>query len=287
MRISLEIDAPEAVVLADPVELQQVFMNLATNGYLALEDGAGDLTFGLEVRAGEAVVEVRDTGVGMTEDTLARALDPFFTTRGTEGGTGLGLSSVHGIVRSLGGSLEIQSAPGEGTSVVARLPLASTTPPPSPGPSGGELRSEPLDRPPTGKGQGRALRSSAHLLLVDDDPAVLRVTARILDRRGYQVTTAEGARAAVELLAEEGVRFDLLLTDQTMPEFTGLEVIRRCREAGRNLPVVLMSGYLPDDVRGEADRFGATLLPKPFDRGELIRSVEDALAAGQESSSGD
>ncbi len=280
VRIRLEIEAPEAVVQADAVELQQVFMNLATNGYLALEDRTGEISFHLRTVNGEGVVEVRDNGVGMTQDTLARALDPFFTTRGPEEGTGLGLSTVHGIVRSLGGALEIRSAPGEGTSVEVRLPLALSGASATPGESrASDARSRPQVGSRGREAEGDGPPVSTHLLLVDDDPAVLRVTARILDRRGYQVTMAEGANDALELLVGKSVPFDLLLTDHTMPERTGLELIRLCREAGLDLPALLMSGYLTDDLKGEAARIGATLLAKPFDRGELIRSVEEALAA--------
>ncbi len=274
IRLERVIDAPEAEVLADPAELHQVVMNLGTNAYLAMEDTVGTLTLGLRSEGGEAILSVRDTGIGMDAETLARSMDPFFTTRGPDEGTGLGLSTVHGIVKGLGGRVSLSSEPGGGTTAEVRLPLLPTTATaPDPDPSPVESPVRPGDAPSDEPG-----RAKRRILLVDDDSSVRSVTARLLERMGFEiVSVAESERALLSLIRDEGPPFDLLLTDQTMPQLSGLELIRRSRAEGSEVPALLMSGFLSEAMIDEARALGTRVLAKPFVREELQRAVGLAL----------
>ena len=308
IRVVRAVEDPDATVMADPAELHQVLMNLGTTAYLAMEDIVGTLTLGARREADEVVLTVQDTGVGMDPETLSRALDPFFTTRGPEEGTGLGLSSVHGIVKGLGGRLSLESSPGEGTRVEVRLPAwvppegslrpaagatsaagastprapfgASPASPSSRGIAPAGVPDGPAEAPATSASAPDATTPRTHVLLVDDDSSVRSVTTRLLDRMGFEVTSfPEAERALDRLVGSGGSAFHLLVTDQTMPGLSGLELIRGAREAGCDLPVVLMSGFLNEAMIEEAGTLQALVLAKPFQRQELQRAVEQALSA--------
>ncbi len=242
-------------ILADAAYLDSALLNLALNARDAMPAG-GTLLIEAQALDGEVAVSVSDTGEGMPPEVLARACDPFFSTKGAKG-SGLGLSMVQGFAQQSGGDMRIESSPGHGTRIELRLPRTT-----APG-------------RPTAARQIGPIGGSGRILLVDDQPDVSRVTALFLRRAGYQVTTAFSADEALkELDASEP--FDALVTDFAMPGTNGAELVRQARLAFPSLPTLLTSGYaavrgadgIPDDVE---------VLLKPFGRHELLEKVKMLL----------
>ncbi|MCU0617544.1 MAG: response regulator [Gemmatimonadaceae bacterium] len=263
------------IVQAEPGELQQVLLNLATNAVHAMPAG-GVLTLRVtrlaiathSARAAlanafpaashVAWLEVEDTGAGMSPDTLARAFDPFFSTKGPRGGTGLGLAMVHGTVTALGGLILPDSAPGRGTRMSIALPLCHATP-------------QPLDAPTMLPAVARRRR----VVLIDDDPAVLAATARLLERSDCDVVRFQDARAALATLEESSDAWDCVITDLTMPTMSGLELADAIHARHPALPIVLMTGYLEDDAAARFARPSLRLvLSKPFTSADLQRALD-------------
>jgi len=254
-------------VRADRGQLEQVVMNLIVNASDAMP-GGGQLT--VETAASPAasaaptwvVLSVRDTGCGMDEATRARVFEPFFTTKDIGKGTGLGLSSVYGIVTDWGGHVELDTAPGRGTTFRVRLPRVE---PERPGPQSAE------DAPPAG---------SETVLVVEDEGAVRRLACTFLRTGGYQVLEASYPGEALEMIARSPGRIDLLVTDVVMPQMSGPRLAERYRAERPGGKVLLMSGYV--DPRAVADTEFAEiheLLRKPFARGELLAKVRQVLDA--------
>ncbi|CAH2603984.1 Histidine kinase [Rhodovastum atsumiense] len=260
---------------ADASQLQDALLNLAINARDAMPQG-GRLDIAatnarldaLAARAAElapgdyVALSVADTGSGMAPEVLERAMEPFFTTKPPGAGTGLGLSMIYGFVRQSGGQLELASAPGQGTTVRLLLPraaagvtaLASTA----------EGQAMP---PPSGRG---------HILLVDDNAALRQVLTRQLTALGYQVHPAGSGMAALAVL-RGGARFDLLFTDEVMPEgMSGSALAAVAREIQPGLKVLFTSGFL-HLAEGLADRH--PVLPKPYRLADLAAKLRDAMAA--------
>jgi PAS domain S-box-containing protein len=261
-----------------PGQLHQAITNLCTNSIQALRRGGGSLEVSVEtlsidsvfaakhgMRMGTAVrVRVRDDGPGMTAETLERAFEPFFTTKAIGEGTGLGLSTVHAIVARHGGAVVANTRFGEGATFDVYLPAEKpSTPPP--------------ERPPTQE-SASAERPAKHILCVDDEPSVLRALTLAFEAAGYRVTATRSSMDALAKLRADPKAFDVLVTDQTMPELTGLDLASRVYKLRRDLPVVLISGY--------ADLSGPRRAPsvrchvqKPALIEELVDAVERALAS--------
>jgi two-component system cell cycle sensor histidine kinase/response regulator CckA len=273
-----ELDPALARVTADPGQVEQMLMNLAVNARDAMP-GGGRLTIataGVELGAEEARrypyrvqpgayvrLTVSDTGTGMDEATLARIFEPFFTTKEKGRGTGLGLSTVYGIVKQSGGYVWADSRPGRGSTFTVYLPAtAAQVEPAAPRLAGGE------------HAPGRA-----SVLLVEDEDAVRSLVRRILDRAGYRVVEASGPAQARTLFEEGGRRFDLLLTDVVMPGGSGRDLARDLAAARPGLAVLFMSGYTDDALfeQGMAAT-GGSLIEKPFDPEVLIRRVGEAVS---------
>ena len=245
-------------VMADRAQLELALINLVVNARDAMPAG-GDIV----LEAGTCklaedprpfvCLSVTDEGEGMDEATLARAVEPFFTTKGIGKGTGLGLSMVQGMVEQCGGKLVLTSAAGEGTRAQLWLPASDSAACQAPGPA--TLRAS------------RPLR----ILAVDDDPIVLLNTATMLADMGHHVLQAESGAAALALLADHEV--DLLLTDYAMPRMTGGELAERALEFNHDLRVIVVSGYadLPEGKSLETPR-----LSKPFTDTELAEAIADA-----------
>jgi CheY-like chemotaxis protein len=245
--------------------MHQVLMNLATNAAHAMKHRGGTLVIRLLEAPEQSAVKlvVEDTGDGMTEATLERVYEPFFTTKGPGEGTGLGLAMVHGIVTSLEGQIEITSAPGAGTTVSVVLPLdripSTSFANADPGLLMGETRQE-------------------RVLLVDDEVSVLRIAQAVLIRLGYHVTSIDDPARALELLRTEEGGFDLLITDHSMPRMTGLELVRATRELKPDLPIIVATGYLEggleEDLASEGIRH---ILQKPYGTRDLAHIVDAVL----------
>jgi signal transduction histidine kinase len=245
--IELDLDPALGAVEADEGQLGQVLLNLAVNARDAM-NGSGTLRVATRTAGDTVELEVSDTGVGMDDETQARIFEPFYTTKPVGEGTGLGLSTVYGIVAQSGGRIDVRSALGLGTTFRLQFPVA-------------ERSDEAVDEVQPAPAPGGRER----VLVVDDEEVVRNLLAQLLADLGYDVTTAESPRDALG----RHEPFDLLLTDVVMPKMDGTELARRLAAPA----TVFMSGYDQEALV----RSGMPFLQKPFNRDDLARAVRDAL----------
>jgi CheY-like chemotaxis protein len=263
IRIETRLDAPLPYARADSNQLEMAILNLAVNARDAMPNG-GILTLSASpetVAAGSAAglapgryvrLAVADTGIGMDEAILARAVEPFFSTKGVGHGTGLGLSMVHGLAAQLGGALTLDSRVGEGTVAALWLPVSDEVPAPAPMPGGGAAA---------------ARATAGTVLLVDDEPLVRASTADMLAELGYAVVEAESSHEALALIDGRGV--DLVITDHLMPGLSGTDLARILAAERPGLPVLIVSGYADlDGLPSDLPR-----LTKPFRQSDLAACV--------------
>jgi CheY-like chemotaxis protein len=228
-----------------------VLMNLGGNAGHAMRTAGGVLTIAVRSerstepppRAGVRIV-VADTGTGMDRDTLDRVFEPFFTTKSAGEGTGLGLAMVHGIVTGHGGTIDVVSEPGLGTTFSIWLPTAALDTPASP------VRGIPTAAPANPR---------ASILVVDDEPELVGLVCRQLSRLGYTADGCGGPLEALTALADARRRYDLVMTDLAMPKMSGIELAERIRRDHATLPIVLCSGRVTDEDRDRAWRVGVAV----------------------------
>lgn len=282
--LNVQIDAPVHVA-AEASELQQVLLNLVNNAAQAMPNGgvvqlrvdeaAPDRLAGtpLDGMPRIARLTVIDTGVGMDRATLARIFEPFYTTKGPQRGSGLGLSTVHATITALGGVVRAHSTPGRGTRMEVLLPAL---PAPDERAAHGVVSSF-LEA----TGVGRDHRAVPRLVfVVDDEPAVLRGTARLLERSGFDVR-AFGSPTDVEP-ALVAARPALVLTDLAMPDLNGWQVAATVDRMAPGVPVIVMTGHMDTHVEDLRQHAGVSaLLPKPFTSAELDRVVRQHLRQGE------
>jgi two-component system, cell cycle sensor histidine kinase and response regulator CckA len=252
-QVELVVELGEEVlpVRADRGQLEQVVMNLAVNARDAMPDG-GRLTIATQSRYGSVELAVRDSGVGMAAEVRSHLFEPFFTTKEPGKGTGLGLATVYGIVEQSGGTIEVKSAPGRGSTFTIVLPAIAET-----------LRApEPAPVPP--------LASAGRVLLVEDEDLVRALVREVLERGGYDVLEAADAGEAIEL-AHSADDIDLLVTDLVLPGMSGSVLAERVARERPALRVLYTSGYV--DVSQDA----ADVLEKPFTPEDLLRKVGELL----------
>jgi PAS domain S-box-containing protein len=272
IELAFDLDPAAGTALIDPAQLQVVLVNLAVNARDAMPEG-GRLTVRsgrrsverdaeaprLLLKGGEyAFITVSDTGAGMSEDVARRIFEPFFTTKARGEGTGLGLSTVYGILHDLGGGIDVESEEGSGTTFRVYLPLTSR-----------DASARPNRRTPQAAVDGPVV------LVVDDQPQVLDLTARALRKLGYRVHPAAGKDAALALVERLDLRPDVLVSDVVMPGGSGPELAAALdARLGRHVPTLFISGYPGDAVerRGLLPE-GASWLPKPFDVATLQARV--------------
>jgi signal transduction histidine kinase/CheY-like chemotaxis protein len=258
--------------LADPTQIELVVLNLVINARDAM-NGDGSVTITTanakvgppekpeEPPAGDYVmIAVSDTGTGMTKEVLAKALEPFFTTKEIGKGSGLGLSQVLGFAKQSGGGMRIETRVGEGTSVKVYLPRAS--------------RDSIFEVPAAAAGLTRGKRIGAIILLVDDDSAVCEVTAAILEDFGYVLLKVGSGGAALDLL-ERHSNIDLILIDFAMPGMSGAEVARQVQSKYPALPILFVTGYADKIALGDVG--DERIIQKPFIGEELAEKVNAAL----------
>jgi len=215
-----------------------------------------------------ALVTVTDDGEGMAPETITRAFEPFFTTKPDGQGTGLGLATVYGIVTRLGGSVRIYSDLGRGTAVRVYLPVTAEQSETEPRDS-----AQPSVAVPAGTGEV--------VLVSEDDDQIRAIAGRILTENGYSVVLVDRGAAALELLADESNRCDLLLSDVVMPHMSGRELAEHVAQVRPALPVLFMSGYAERLLApGMVSRPGIDLLEKPFTQAALLAAVASALRPG-------
>jgi PAS domain S-box-containing protein len=263
-------------VRADPAQIEQVIMNLVVNARDAMPQG-GRLTIEtanveldaiyardhVTVRPGSYVMlAVSDTGIGMNQETQSHIFEPFFTTKGSGHGTGLGLSTVYGIVKQSGGYIWVYSEPGQGTSFKVYLPAVD---------SPIETKSSQPEAPAASKG-------TESILLVEDEEAVRELARMVLAKQGYAVIVAENPSHAEELAAKHGSDIRLLLTDVVMPGMSGHDLARRISARNPKIRVLYMSGYTDNVIAsgGVLER-GVSFLQKPFTPRALAAKVREVL----------
>ncbi len=275
IRVEIEVDPDATFVVSDLNQLELALLNLAVNARDAM-NGSGTLTIRAKrasdvdrsLPAGDYVnLSVSDTGSGMTEEVRARAVEPFFTTKPTGQGTGLGLSQVYGVVRESGGTLLIDSEPGRGTTISLILKRAS------------EITASPMTRPgkplPARAETATHENASVRVLVVDDDRLVRRFMSESLRALGFQVTDCADGQSGIDALRSNA--FDLLIVDFAMPGMNGAEVARVARGLHPKLKILIVSGYA-DSLALEAAVGDAPQLRKPFDMAELQTAVKQLLA---------
>jgi PAS domain S-box-containing protein len=275
VRLERRLQAGDAAVIGDATQFHQVVMNLCTNAMHAMRGGGvlavileraelaaplavshGPLSAGAYVR-----LAVSDTGTGIPPGVLERMFDPFFTTKIVGEGTGLGLPLVHGIVADLGGAIDVATKPGEGTTFAIWLPLAGETARPSP---------KAARQAPRGNGEA--------VMIVDDEPALVALAEEMLAELGYEPVGFESSVAAIEAFRADALRFDLVLTDEAMPDLTGTELARGIRRLRPEIPVVLMSGYGGTALAARAAAVGVReVLRKPLESRDLAESIARVL----------
>jgi signal transduction histidine kinase/CheY-like chemotaxis protein len=272
--LDVDIEAGLARVVADRGQMERVILNLAVNARDAMPEGGRLEIAARNVRRipTEAFVTmgalegphvslaVSDTGVGMDSATVTRIFDPFFTTKEIGRGTGLGLSTVYGIVEQAGGHLAVESAPGKGTKISMLLPQISLA-----------AADEPEAAPRRESGGGETV------LLVEDEPAARTLVRRQLERLGYRVTPAANAEEAIALAADPDI--DLLVTDVVMPGLSGPELAQKLRATHPGLPVMFISGNPGQDVSSSLLDPERNLLRKPFRSEALARMIREILSA--------
>lgn len=270
-------------VKADVNQFEQVVVNLAVNARDAMPDGGKLAIRTANVSAQEAtslnvsampaaeyvLVEVSDTGSGMTPEVLDKIFEPFFTTKEVGKGTGLGLSTVFGIVKQSGGYIDVDSKPGGGTTFSIYLPRHI--------PAAQELPEEPKADEP--KKPAADMTGQGTILLVEDEDPVRAVNARALTARGYTVLEAESGVVALEIIQERGAPVDLVVSDVVMPEMDGPTLLGELRKLYPDLKVIFVSGYAEEAFRKnlpEGEEFN--FLPKPFSLRQLVETVKQVMA---------
>ncbi|OPZ26778.1 MAG: Wide host range VirA protein [Deltaproteobacteria bacterium ADurb.BinA179] len=280
IEIRSRIDVSADVIIGDPIQIQQVIINLCKNASDAMESQRGSIELSLTntclepahsrpgMLSGDCLeLRVSDTGSGMSREMLERIFDPFFTTKAQGKGSGMGLSIVHGIVKSHRGEITVESEPGRGSTFAVYLPLYS-----------GEAQA--VSRHP-GKGHSGAggLREKKRILLIDDEEIVLSSLQRVLNRSGCRVDTAKSGPEALVAFMQNPGGFDLVITDQTMPGMTGLELSQKIREMRPDIPVILCTGYRDVIEERDAASIGIReILVKPTGTRELRSAIRRALS---------
>ena len=268
IKVQIRATPPLRPVNVDPNQLEMALLNLAVNARDAMPSG-GVLTIGLEqcmatgdqseLRPGEYVkLSVQDTGVGMDEATLARAVEPFFSTKGIGKGTGLGLSMVHGLADQSGGTFRLESRLGTGTKADLWLPLAE-----------GDLETAAPAEP------AHDSAPAATILLVDDDALIAASTAALLEDLGHRVIEARSGPEALAVI-RGGVRPDLVITDHAMPGMTGVDLAVALRERDSELPILLATGYAELQ---EGQRIELPRISKPYTQQQLSSEIVRLLSA--------
>ena len=280
--LDIQNEVENGLVRVDPGQLDQVVINLVVNARDAMAEGgavsvrSSSVSYDRQIRrGGDAIppgdyirIEVADNGTGISPENLGRIFEPFFSTKDVGAGTGLGLSTVYGIIRQTGGYIFVESEIGKGTTFTILLPVY------------GDETARPTQRRKqtvpvtdlTGKG---------NLLLVEDEDAVRMFGARALRNKGYTVLEATSGEGAIEVLNNAKVDIDIIISDVMMPGMDGPTLIRLIREDRPNMKVIMISGYSEETIRGD---FGGDdqvhFLPKPFSLNELATKVKEVATNG-------
>jgi len=275
IEIREHLEAGDLTTPADATQIHQVIMNLCTNAVQAMEGQGGILDIQLkrtqlesedtlqvtELDSGEYVeLIVSDSGHGISSAVMDRLFDPFFTTKGREKGSGMGLSIVLSIIKSHKGAVRVMSEPGRGSSFHVLLPLAGQRTD-----EGGAANKEP----PTG---------NARVLIVDDEELLVDIGHRSLKHFGYRVTPLTDPVCALQMFQEDPLRFDLVITDLSMPKMDGMLLVEELRRIRPDIPIILVSGYSDPKINRKAEQIGIdAVLSKPLFGSDLAETVQQVL----------
>ena len=274
--IRQRVDKNAGAVVADPSQMHQVLINLFSNAEHAMRSHGGVLEVQLDaIEAGEQLLAqhaelkpgayvrllVRDTGHGMQPAVMQRIFEPFFTTKGVGEGSGMGLAVVHGIVTSHGGVIAVQSAPGQGTTLTIYLPRIA------------EVAAEEKPLPEA------LAHGSGRILFVDDERVIVRWGKEMLERLGYVVETYTASYKALEAVRDAPYRFDLVITDQTMPHMTGEKFVEELRQLRPDMPIILCTGFSHTIDAEKAQTIGiAAFCMKPLVARDLVDTIQRVMA---------
>lgn len=271
------IDHDCGFVQVDPTGLHQIVLNLCTNAFHSLHNQKGAIRVCLFRKDGDhsrmgfaegpvAVLTVSDTGCGMDKETMGRVFEPYFTTKSVGKGTGLGLAVVHGIVQEYKGGIMVDSIEGNGSIFTVTIPLSA----------------KPAEKDKTAKQEQTSIQAvpmtAKRVLFIDDEPALCSLCERFLRSEGYQVTVTTSSRDALERIYKGPDEFDLLITDQTMPDITGMELVKEVLSINPDLPVIMCTGH--SDIVSEEHAFANGVkryLFKPFSIEELLCTVNEVF----------
>ncbi len=270
----------DPLIMADPVQIHQVLMNLCTNAGYAMEENDGVLTIDIQtieiektdrvpiddLKPGPYVrLKVSDTGCGMARHVQQRIFDPFFTTKKRGVGTGMGLSVVHGIVAGVGGSISVYSTPGNGTCFTVFFPAIER-----------RLKNESRPREDLPAG-------SENIFIVDDEQPIVKMYSQILSSLGYQVSSTVSSLEAVKMFERRNDQIDLIISDTDMPDLTGLQLAEKIMEIRSDIPIIMCSGFISNKNAAIAEDLGIkAYLSKPVLMNELSRVVRNVLDSVQQ-----
>jgi len=273
--IHRNLEAESDTVFADPTQIHQIMLNLGTNAAHAMRERGGTLKVSLvqeELDSGAAEeysdlnpgsymrLTMSDTGCGMDEETMQKIFDPYFTTKGPGEGTGMGLAVVHGIVKTYGGDIKVESEPGKGTAFHVLLPRveAEVTP----------IKEHKIE----------LLRGTERLLFVDDEKGAVDAIQPMLENLGYKVTARTSSIEALEVFRHKAYEFDLVITDMTMPNMTGKELAGELMSIRSDIPVILCTGFSEQIDEHKAQEMGiSAFVMKPIVMREMAQTIRELL----------
>jgi signal transduction histidine kinase/ActR/RegA family two-component response regulator len=276
--IEIECNINEACrhIMGDPTQIHQVVVNLCTNAYHAMQETGGTLEVGLEEvdisyeksveRVGMKVgphleLTVKDAGHGMGPDVMERIFEPYYTTKEQGKGTGLGLSVIHGIIKNHGGDISVSSQPGKGATFTVYLPVIDDI----------DVEIEPIEA-------ASANRGNEHILLVDDEEQIIDIEKQILERLGYRVTAKTDSQEALEEFSTLPEKFDLVITDMTMPKMNGDQLALKLMDIKPDIPVILCTGFNETINEEKALAMGIDrFVMKPIVKDDLANTIRSVL----------
>lgn len=279
IEIKKNIDPNTGTILADPSQISQVIVNLFTNSYQAMKKEGGILSISLDnvdldskyleknphLRQGKYVrIIISDTGVGIEKSIIDRIFDPFFTTRKVGEGTGLGLSVVHGIIMSHGGKITVSSELGKGTTMIIYLPQVM-------GKRDIEIK--------TSTGISKETEKDTYTILyIDDEPEIAIMVKKMLEMFNYEIFIKNDSTAALEFFKQDPDKFDLIITDQTMPYMTGLQLAKKVLEVRKDMSLIIVTGFSEDISKENYREFGfKDYIAKPFVINDIKTAIERVL----------
>ncbi len=273
--ITTSLSKEELFVMGDPMQIQQVLMNLLSNAVDAIGDKGGRITISSakvclleEFDSLYALILVEDTGEGIEEKYLDKIYDPFFTTKPANRGSGLGLSIVYGILRDHKGNIICRSEKGKGTTFEIYLPVLSSL-----GEEGMEKENMRVREE-----EGDSTSEEARVLIIDDEDMILETTSEYLKEFGYKITTADTGKKALSLFKEMSSEFDLVLLDLNLPEISGHELLKLFLRIRPDIKIIVCSGYSPEELEiPDIAAKNISFLAKPYSMGSLLREIKHKL----------